>query len=304
MKNLVLGASGQIGHALTKRLIHDCQEVVGTYCSHNLYSDLPCRIFKADVSDQTSVNNIISDYVPDVIFVPAGYTHVDGCEKEPKSKLINVNGINHITKAARNIKHKSPLIVIFSSDYVFDGTGGPYSEEDIPNPISEYGKQKLLAEHLLATSYNNFCIVRTNWVFGPDPQEKNFVVRLINNLKDGQAATVPFDEWGTPTYTVDIAEATIKLIKYFGLQRSRTNRIVNIAGGKWVNKYEFSLSICDVFGLDRRLVTGVKSSELKRPAARPLLSGLKVGKIEELIGQRMQHYEDALMKYKKLLSYT
>jgi len=296
MKNLVIGASGQIGQALMTSLKNF--EAIGTYCDHEAGTQL-------DITDPKAVHKLLLDVRPEVIFVPAAFTNVDACEVDGRAFEINVNGIKNIVDSIHSIKdyhHKQPLVVCFSSDYVFDGKAGPYDEHNIVNPINTYGKQKVLAEHMLATTYSNFIIIRTTGVFGPDIRNKNFVIRLVQNLKAGKTAQIPEDEIGTPTYSPNLSEALLGVIENVGLfYRSRSTHIINISGSGVCSRYEFAQEICKVFGCDSNLLRPVRSRAIHRLANRPLLAGLKTEKISGIINKNMLHYSEALEKYRNKL---
>lgn len=317
MRYLVIGASGQIGEQLIQNILNRKEEVIGTYYKtpisgwnnlNNYINKIPsCKIFTLDITRQADVENVIADIRPDVIFIPAANTRVDYCDEEPElTYLTNVQGVKNVIKSIHNIKENNhskiePLIVYFSSDYIFDGRGGPYDENDLANPQCEYGKQKLLAEHYIATVAKHSLIFRTSGVFGPESQGKNFVLRLVKNLSENKEANVPCDEFGTPTYSPDLAEAALKIVNNIGSNfKCFTSHVINIAGPETITRYEFAKDIAKSFGYDTDLIKPVYSKDIIREAKRPLKAGLSTNKLENLIGRKLISYREAFKKMIKL----
>lgn len=175
---------------------------------------------------------------------------------------------------------------------------GQYTETDITNPLNSYGRHKLLAEDYIEKESKHYIIIRTNCVFSDD--KKNFVSRLVENLKNGKEATIPDDEFVTPTYAPDLVEATLRLVENigYGLRNIKTP-IANLVGSCYSSRYEFALNIAEIFNCNPNLIKAVKSDSLNRPAKRPLLGGLNIDLAENLIGRDMIHYIDGLKILKK-----
>lgn len=264
MRSIVIGASGQVGSELYEYLSLDKDNhVFGTsYSSHvNFVTSV------VDITNYKEVTELISALHPDIIYLPAAVTNVDLCSEKPEETYhVNVLGIKNVVDAigSRPIK-----LVYFSSDFVFDGIEGFYSEDAIPNPINEYGRQKLLAEHYIMGHMESFKIIRSNVIFGPDPQNKNFVVKLIENLRAGKVVNIPMDEYGTPTYGPALVETVVDVIS-----KNPKNGIYHVGGSKMISRYKFALEAADVFDCDRRLIKPITSISLGRKALRPLNAGL------------------------------
>jgi len=212
---------------------------------------------------------------PEIIFLPAALTNVDFCENNEKlSYTINVAGTKNVVVASNKI---SARLIYFSTDYIFDGTAGPYNEDAIPNPISTYGWQKLEAEHYIASTSLNYLIIRTTVVYGWERQGKNFVYRLVNSLRNGISVKVPADQIGTPTYAPDLAKNAVKLAM------TDLKGVLNIAGVDCISRYDFALQATKIFNLQSDLIIPVSTSELDQPARRPLLAGLRTEKAAQLL---------------------
>ncbi|MBS1990773.1 MAG: SDR family oxidoreductase [Cyanobacteria bacterium SZAS LIN-3] len=284
--HLVIGASGQVGGALLLELERRKLICLGTYHNHKA----PVGNFeKLDLSHAEDVAALVARTRPLYIYVPASYTNVDGCEDDPdKSFAVNVRGVQAIAAAAH--QHRAKLIY-FSSDYVFDGTSGPYDELAPVSPISVYGRHKVEAEQAaMKETEDAALIVRTTVVFGPEWQQKNFVLRLIKQLSEGREVPVPDDQIGTPTFNRDLAHSTVELA--LGDQTG----IFNVAGEDLCSRYELAMAVAETFELDEELIIPVQTEMLAQKAKRPLKAGLKVDKVKEVLARnaRVTGFREAL----------
>ena len=278
---LIVGASGQVGHHLVLAAERRELEWHGTFHCHP-----HARFRELDVRDALAVAGMVRSIKPGYILAPAAAAQVDRCELEAQSAYqVNVRGMGYLVDAANEV---GATIVSFSSDYVFDGIDGPYSEIAATNPISQYGLQKLAAEHLVMQRARESLIVRTTVVYGEEPQGKNFVYRLLSGLRRGTEVAVPSDQIGTPTYAPALSEAV------FDLLAAGMRGVINIAGPDLVARDELAREAARVFGEDPELVRPVLTSELGQSAARPLRAGLCVGRIEQTLGRGLPGYAEGL----------
>lgn len=267
-RHLVMGATGQVGSHLVHVLRHQGHHVVGT--GHTRGADFSLNL--ADPSQMTALLNVEK---PDTIWVVGAYTHVDGCEAHPEASAA-INRDAPIAAAHWARDHGASLR-FFSTDYVFDGEDGPYDEEDAPHPLQTYGLHKLQAEQALLTLLpERSLVLRTAWVYSWEPEPKNFMQRLVLNLRQGNAATIPEDQWGNPTYAPDLAGAAA------ALDRMGASGVFHVAGPTSMPRYSFARRIAEVFRLDAGLVRPVPSSALHQPAVRPLKAGMRVDKLKAL----------------------
>lgn len=305
MRHLIIGASGQVGKALLETISKKNEEVIGTFNKTPFNSSLiindilPGKLVKLDLLDKFYTERLIADINPDIIYLPAAETNVDYIEQHPETAEINCTPVYNIINSINNIsvklnRKKQPLIVFYSTDYIFDGENGPYKETDLPCPINIYGEQKLRAEICLSRLYEHYIIIRTSGVFGFEIKNKNFVNRLVQSLQENKEISLPDDEFLSPTFTLDLADITIKLIDSIGLSlRNYTNNIINISGQNTVSKYNFGKDIAKVFGFKDNLIP-IKSRNIVRPAKRPLNGGLNIEKVEMFTGRKTMHYIEGL----------
>jgi dTDP-4-dehydrorhamnose reductase len=180
-------------------------------------------------------------------------------------------------------------MVFISTDYVFDGTAGPYGEDDTTNPINYYGQTKLDGEVIINQMGIEHLIIRTTVIFGHHALDKlNFVTWVIDKLRKKEKINAVFDQFGNPTLADSCAEIILQL-----LMKERCG-IYNVVGKDYVNRFAFASEIADVFGLDKTLINPVSSEYLNQTAKRPKFGGFKTNKIEEESGIKLLTTEESL----------
>jgi dTDP-4-dehydrorhamnose reductase len=188
---------------------------------------------------------------------------------------------------ADSIAATDALLVVFSSEYVFDGTAGAYAEDDRRHPLNEYGRQKAdLEDIVLATGRGLVC--RTSAVFGHDPKRKNFVFQVVDRVGAGTTFDVPSDQLVTPTYAPSLARAVVTLT-----ERRRTG-IYHVAGPQVMGRVEFARLVADAFHLNASLLRPRPTAELGLAAARPERAGLRTEKLRQETGETLMAPADAL----------
>lgn len=251
MKIIVTGASGQLGTDVVSRLQSLGHEVIG-------YSSI-----EMDITNLEVVRKNVKHVMPSLIIHSAAYTQVDLAEQEiDRAYLVNAIGTRNIAMVASELRAK---VVYISTDYVFDGRNNrPYTEYDLTNPQSIYGKSKLAGENYIKGWVKEYYILRTSWVFGANGN--NFVKTMLKLGKERDQINVVHDQIGSPTYTQDLAEFIGKLIEcdYYGIYHVSNSGICS-----W---YEFAKAIFELSGNHRVNVHPISTSEFPRPAPRPAYS--------------------------------
>ena len=165
--------------------------------------------------------------------------------------------------------------VFFSTDYVFDGTAGPYGEEDEPNPLNTYGLLKLMADEQIGRILGSHLIVRTTNVYGYDPESKtaNYIQRLYGELAAGKRSRAAVDQYGNPTLASNLVEAALDLVD------QGVTGLFNIVGRDRANRLEWARAAAEVFGFDPNLIEPMETDNLAQKAPRPLDSGLRIDKV-------------------------
>ena len=281
MRALVIGASGQVGAALSARLTARGHEVIGTHHRVPLPGTRPL-----DVADGAATGRLIAALAPDWVFCPAGLTHVDYCEDHPEDAF-RANR-DAPAAAARAAAGPGAGFVYYSTEYVFDGATGPYGEDDRPNPLSVYGRSKLEGEQAVGAANPRVLVLRTTVVYGPEPQGKNFVYQLLRRLRAGQRTTVPADQRSSPTYNQDLAAATVELA-----ERGLTG-VWHLAGPALLDRHAFALVACEVFGHDPALVIPVTTAALGQRAPRPLNAGLRIDRARSRLASPLRGPREGL----------
>ncbi|VAX28110.1 dTDP-4-dehydrorhamnose reductase [hydrothermal vent metagenome] len=292
---MVLGSNGMLGQGLTQYFMF--KRDVELFCASFEDSSFFPKVeySKVDISSPREVKHLINDFCPDVVINAAAYTNVDGCESEKElAWKVNVTGVENIVKYIKGCKAH---LIHMSSDYIFDGTAGPYHETDLPSPISYYGKTKLAAENAILSNNVHYTIIRTNVLYGPTRFGRpDFVKWVVNSLRDQKQIRIVNDQFNNPTYIDDLISAIAKIIE------AKKKGIYNIGGSQLLSRLEFTYKIADYFDLDKSLITEIITAELHQPAPRPLKSGLVNLKAETELGYRPHKIDETLFLMKRYLN--
>ena len=256
-----------------------------------------CEPLKCDITSKSSIRSALHDVKPDIVIHCAAFTDVDQCERD-KDIALEINA-----KGTENLKVCFPDTIIYlSTDYVFDGKNGMYSEEDKPskpNSLCWYGYTKLLGEEVLG---NRDTIIRTTMLYG-SPMKMDFVTYILQQLEMDEPFIVTRALYGTPTYVPHLAEAIMKMLNSFVYYPD----IINIVGSDLLNRYEFALMIASFFGHEDKkelIVPTMKVGKTKRPRRVGLKTeqakkiGLPIYSVME--GLDAFHKSDKIEIYKQL----
>lgn len=271
MKILITGAKGQLGSQLLKHL--EQHHVIGADRE------------EMDLGSKASIQQFLEKIQPDAIIHCGAYTAVDRAEdEEDLCLLVNSESVKIM---ADYCKDKKALLIFISTDYVFDGTKeGEYTEVDAPNPQSVYGRSKALAERYIKERLDKYFIVRISWVFG---EGANFV-RTMLRLAERGSLNVVADQYGSPTYTVDLAPVLGKMLES---SKYGTYHVTNEGTISW---HQFAEKIFETAGLTVS-VNPVSTAEYPTKAPRPKNSRLSKVKLEDAGFGRLPSWEDALERY-------
>lgn len=206
MRVLITGAAGMLGTDARRMLAAAGHEVIAT----DIGPAATGEIKPLDITDLDAVRRMLGETKPDLVFHGAAYTNVDGAERSPEAAYkVNALGTWCVASAAEEI---GAALVAISTDFVFDGTKGTaYTEFDTPNPLSEYGATKLAGETLARQACRRCYVVRTSWLYGV--HGKNFPYTVLNLAKTKPELPIVADQYGTPTYTVDLISAVLEIIQ-------------------------------------------------------------------------------------------
>ena len=266
MSYLITGAGGQLGTEWIN------------YLQQSSIDYVAFGFAEMDITDRVVVNQKISDIKPNVIINCAAYTNVDQAEEDvEKAFLVNRVGVQNICDAAKTVGAK---VVHYSTDYVFSGSADDaisfpdgYPESALVSPQNVYGKSKLEGEQVLCKSDLDFLLIRVSWLCAPEG--KNFVNTMLRLGSERDLLTVVDDQIGSPTYTFDLVEKTVKLL------RQKESGLFHVSCSGKLSWADFAEEIFRMSGL-KTTVKRVSSSEFKTKAKRPAFSLLSKEKIIDL----------------------
>ncbi|MCJ7663456.1 MAG: dTDP-4-dehydrorhamnose reductase [Desulfobacterales bacterium] len=274
-KVLVVGALGMLGHDLLKVFARG-YEVIGVDKE------------EVDITRQGATLGLVKEIAPAVVISAAGYTDVDGCEKKMrKAFAVNGEGARNLAKGCRETGAK---LVYVSTDYIFDGEKKtPYREHDTPNPLNIYGESKLMGERYIEDLLDDFVIVRTQWLYGK--HGRNFVETILALVRERDIIEVVHDQRGSPTYTADLSKAIAALVRK---DLKGTFHVSNKGSCSW---YDFALESIRLAGVSGVEIVPVSSTDLNRPAKRPLYSVFNCQRLEQEAHIEMRPWQVALQDY-------
>ena len=257
----ITGVTGQLGSTLNKYL--------SRYFKVLNEQD---NFYNIDISDRSELKYFFKELSADYIINCAALTNVDFCEQnKSKSYEVNVNGIKNIISCTKN----DTKLIHISTDYVFSGNRNIYTESDMPNPISYYGKHKLESENILRSSNRDYLIIRPSVIFGNTGN--NFYVWVRDSLKNNQEISVVTDQISNPTWSWSLSEAIYKSIL------SNISGLFHYGGEDIISRYDFALKIAKIHDFNHDRIIPIKTSDLNQNAKRPLNSALDVSKIKKFI---------------------
>jgi len=274
LKLLVTGSNGQLGWALARTLA-PMGEVIATDRA------------ALDLSKPETIAPMIRALRPDIILNAAAYTAVDQAESEPAlAATINATAPGILAEEA---KRYGALLVHYSTDYVFDGTkGAPYTENDVPAPLSVYGRTKRKGEQAIEASGCEHLILRTSWVYGP--RGKNFLLTILRLAREKPLLKIVADQIGAPTSTQTLAEATASI-----LQRRQAGQsgLFHLTASGHTSWHGFAKLIVDLAGPPCPEVEAIPTSAYPTAAKRPLNSRLDCTKVSAQFGLALRDWESA-----------
>ncbi len=277
---LITGANGQLGNAL--------RSVLSSETSLNV---LLTDVAELDICNESAVSSFFQGNKIDYIINCAAYTAVDKAEEDVAfAYTLNRDAVANLARAAKVAGAK---LIHVSTDYVFDGKNyKPYVETDAVCPVSAYGKTKLAGEEALSTILPDHMIIRTSWLYSEFGN--NFVKTMLRLGKERETLNVVFDQIGTPTYAVDLAEAIVAIVNqavagnfYPGIYHYSNEGVCS-----W---YDFACKIMQLTESSCR-VFPIEGKDYPTPAARPHYSVFNKAKIKRIYNQEIPHWEESLRK--------
>jgi dTDP-4-dehydrorhamnose reductase len=299
MKIAITGTNGFLGQHLAQSLLMKGHHVIGiakgndrtsfSRNDHYLY-------YEVDITNRVELFAVLEKERPDTFVHAAAITQPDECELNKENcEKVNVEGTKHTVFAAEQFcKH----FIFVSTDFVFNGDKGNYSEEDLNDPISFYGQTKSVGERLIRDIRIPWAIVRTCLVYGNvlSGTRGNIINWVKQNLEQGKHIKVVSDQVRTPTYVEDLAKGISLIIE------KKAEGIYHISGNEVLTPFEMAIRTADYFKLDKELIEKVDASVFAQPAKRPPKTGFDISKARKELGYEPLEFEEGLRKMGEIVN--
>ena len=276
-KVLVTGSNGLLGQKIIYSLIErkDIDLLASSKGLNRLITKSGYKYIDLDITRNEEVKKVFENEKPDAVINCAAMTNVDYCEENQDSCWeINVNAVENLAKSCEALKSH---LLHLSTDFVFDGKSGPYTENDKPNPLHFYAKSKLKSEEIVKKIMTNWTIARTIIIYGitDNMSRSNIVLWAKSEIGKGNTINVVNDQYRSPTFTEDLAKGCISIIdkSAYGLY--------HLSGPKTYSILNLVYQVADFYNLDKSLILPVTSASLNQSATRPLSTGFDITKAKK-----------------------
>jgi dTDP-4-dehydrorhamnose reductase len=283
MKIIILGSKGQLGSEFVRRFALEKKYDLKHFSKQEL-----------DITDHNQINNIIKPLKPDIIINCAAYNLVDKAESTSTNEAYKVNkmGVLNLVNISKEI---NALLIHYSTDYVFDGKKEQlYSEDDMPNPINEYGKSKYEGENLIIKELKKYLIFRTSWVYGLGKQ--NFLYKLTQWIRQQDYLKIACDEFSIPTSTKTIVDITLKSIE------KGIRGLFHLTNSDYCSRYEWGKKFLVLSGI-KKFIYPAYQADFNLPAKRPRFSAMNNNKISSALKIEIPPWDKELEKMIPLLKF-
>ncbi|MFP3257399.1 MAG: SDR family oxidoreductase [Candidatus Nanopusillus acidilobi] len=274
MRNLIIiGASGLLGSELIKLFPDAIYTYNNTEIKHK-------NAYRLDITDQESLISLLKRFEIRDIIVTSALTDVDKCEIYPDlAYKINADPFKYITKYLKQVNGR---LIQISTDYVFSGEQGNYSEEDFREPINVYGKSKKEAEDIILDSGIEYAIIRTSGIFGINKAtgKTNFFLWIYNNLKENKEIYLVSDQYYSPTLNSILARAIREIYD------REISGLIHFSSLDKISRLGFGYIVADIFGFDKNLIRETEMKDMKWKAKRPKDSSLNNEKAIKLLDEK------------------
>jgi dTDP-4-dehydrorhamnose reductase len=298
MKILITGSNGLLGQKLLHKLRQDFSvELIATSKGKNRVSNKDgYTYFDLDITNNDAVAQLIASEKPQVVINTAAMTNVDLCEDEKKAcDSLNVEAVRYLADSCAMI---DAHLIQISTDFIFDGEDGPYTEEDEPNPLSYYGLSKLKSEEVLQAHNVKWTILRTIIVFGVGEKlsNGNIVLWAKGALAKGDPLNIIDDQFRAPTLAEDLADACILAAK------KKAFGVFNASGKDIMSIYEIVERIAKHYGNTTENLNRISTATLNQTAGRPPRTGFILDKSKKVLGYNPHSFEECLTIINKQLN--
>ncbi|HEX6170506.1 MAG TPA: SDR family oxidoreductase [Chitinophagaceae bacterium] len=292
MKILITGANGFLGFYLTEQLLAKNFSVIATgkgECRLPFTHDPNFQWLSMDFTDPFSIHDVFENIKPDVVVHAGAMSKPDECEMDQmKAYLVNAEGTVQLLINSEELKS---FFIFLSTDFVFDGERGMYSEDDTPRPVNYYGRTKLEAEEAVKEYEDGWAIVRTVLVYGKNHSGHNNILKIVKEkLEKGEEYNVVDDQVRTPTYVGDLAKGIVSIIE------KKATGVFHLSGKDILTPYQMAIKTAEHLKLDSSMIKKVTAASFSQPAKRPLKTGFIIDKARNELGYEPMSFEEGLRK--------
>lgn len=292
MNILITGANGFVGHYLTGQLLQQHYSVIATgkgECRLPFTNHPGFTYISMDFTDPYEVHDVFEKVKPAVVIHAGAMGKPDECEQnQMQAHIVNVEGTLNLLY---NAEEQHSFFIFLSTDFVFDGVNGNYTEQDNRNPVNYYGQTKMDAEDAVMEYNGQWAIVRTVLVYGkPLSGRSNILTIVKDKLEKNETYKVVNDQLRTPTYVEDLAGAIVSIIK------KNASGTWHIAGGDWLTPYQVACQAADYLQLNKDLLIKVTEADFTQPAKRPAKTGFNISKAKKELGYSPISFAEGLIK--------
>jgi dTDP-4-dehydrorhamnose reductase len=290
MRILITGSNGLLGQKIVALCLKNGVDFLATSLGENRNEDCPLTNYRPlDITREKEVYSLFEAYKPTHVIHTAAITNVDYCEQnEAECNIVNTKAVEYLFNAAKAVDAHFQLL---STDFVFDGEKGNYTEEDDVNPLSVYGKSKVHAENILIEAeYRDWSIVRTIIVYGTgnNLSRSNIICWAKDALANGDKLSIIDDQFRAPTWAFDLAWACLEICK-----RNKKG-IFHISGPESMSIFEIVNRIANHFSYSTENLSRSNSKDLNQPAKRPPKTGFNLTKAKRELNYKPLTLENTL----------
>ena len=283
LRVLIIGASGKVGKEIFKNLKNkdnkSTYDIFGTYYTNQMEG-----LEQLDITNLPVVEKVLEKINPSILIHTAAITYPLRCEENRElAWKINVEGTKNLAQCC--MKNNCKMVFI-SSDGVFNGKNGPFDETHKTNPLNYYGETKVESEKIVS-EINDYLIIRTAWVNDVGPNSRSFVMQVINSLQNGNIFNASIDQFGHPTYSTNLAEIIIELIK------KNYNGIFHVTGLTYIDRFHFAKKIAEAFDLNPEMIHET-TTDLNQSRTRPMKVKMKLDKLKSSISTKILSLDEQL----------
>lgn len=288
---LVTGSNGLLGQKITEKVLAEGRvNLIATSIGINRYPvKKGYEYAEMDILNPEQVKAVIEKHRPDAVIHTAAMTNVD--TSEANKALCHRLNVDAVATLLSICEEKNIQLIHLSTDFVFDGKNGPYKEDDAVNPVSYYGKSKVMAEELIKNSKANYAILRTILVYGIsyDMSRSNIVLWAKGALEKALPINVVNDQWRMPTLAEDLAEACLLAVEH------DARGIYHISGKDCMTIAGLVRKVADYWKLDQSFINEISSASLNQAAKRPVKTGFVLDKAIKDLGYNPHSFEEGLL---------